>query len=321
MFFIVGPTAVGKSGIAVEVAMRCDAEIIGADAFQVYEGLDLLTAKPGADLRARVRHHLVGEIPLVENFDAGRYRELALERVREIEGRGKRALVVGGTGLYVRVLAQGLSELPGSNAELRKELNDMTLAQLQEKYAALDPVGMERIDRQNRRRLVRAIEVSVLANAPFSSLRADWGGAQTAAGSASGVVLECEREELYARIDDRVRRMFAEGVIEEVGAAGEAGGTACQAIGYQEIKTLLRGEINEKECMAAIQLRTRRYAKRQLTWLRRESMFKKINLTNKPQSEVAEVIARQILQERAESGPGGRGDEGQGAVDFLPKDV
>ena len=294
MFFLVGPTAAGKSELAVEAALRCDAEIVGADAFQVYKGLDLLTAKPGADLQAKVSHHLIGEIQIEEKFDAAQYRKLALDRVREIEGRGKRALVVGGTGLYVRALAQGLSELPEGEPQLRRELDGLTLAQLQEKYAALDPRGFERIDRLNPRRLVRAIEVSILAQAPFSSLRADWGGAQTLVATASGVALERERDELYTRIDARVRRMFAQGVVEEVRAAGEAGPTAAQAIGYAEIKAHLRGEMSVEECVRAIQQRTRRYAKRQLTWLRRENIFFKINLTNTPSSQAAESIARRI---------------------------
>jgi tRNA dimethylallyltransferase len=293
MFFLVGPTAAGKSEIAVEVAMRCDAEIVGADAFQVYEGLEILTARPGAILRAKVRHHLIGEISLEERFDVARYRELALERVREIEGRGKRALVVGGTGLYARALTHGLSELPEGNPALREELEGLTLAQLQTRYAALDPRGMERIDGKNRRRLVRAIEVTLLAGRPFSSLRADWSG-ERLAGAAEGVALERDREELYERIDARVRRMFAEGVIEEVRSV-EAGATAGQAIGYAEIKGLLRGEMNEEECVKAIQQRTRRYAKRQLTWLRGENIFFTINLTHIPQNEVADVIAERIL--------------------------
>ena len=305
MFFLVGPTASGKSGLAVEVALLCNAEIVGADAFQVYRGLDLLTAKPEADLLTKVRHHLIGEIPLEESFDAARYRKLALERVREIEGRGKRALVVGGTGLYVRALAQGLSDLPEGEPELRRELEELTLAQLQEKYAALDPRGAERIDRKNRRRLVRAIEVSLLTGVPFSSLRADWSGgapvaAGDAAGAAAGVALERAREELHGRIDMRVRRMFDQGVVEEVRMAGEAGLTAAQAIGYTEIRAHLRGEMSAQECIGAIQRRTRQYAKRQLTWQRRDNMFLRINLTNTSQSETAEAIARRM----ADAGPG-----------------
>jgi tRNA dimethylallyltransferase len=295
MFFLLGPTAAGKSEIAAEVALRCNAEIVGADAFQVYAGLDLLTAKPAPALRAKVPHHLIGEIPLSQPFDVAQYREMALTRIREIQTRGKRALVVGGTGLYARALTPGLSELPEGNAVLRRKLDELTLPQLQQMYATLDPRGMERIDRQNPRRLVRAIEVCLLADAPYSSLRADWSGAEKKTPSAEGVVLEREREELYERIDQRVRRMFADGVIEEVRAAGQPGMSAGQAIGYGEIRDLLRGNLSVEACIAAIQQRTRQYAKRQLTWLRRENIFFRVNLTNQSQSEVAEMIAKRVL--------------------------
>ena len=170
-----------------------------------------------------------------EKFDAARYQALALQRVREIEGRGKRALVVGGTGLYVRALTHGLSDLPEGNPELRRELDTLSLAQLQEKYAVMDPRGITRIDRQNRRRLVRAIEVTMLAGKPFSSLREDWSG-EAKQGTAWGVALERDREELYGRIDARVRRMFEGGVIEEVREAGRGrpdGGAGDRVCGNQ----------------------------------------------------------------------------------------
>jgi tRNA dimethylallyltransferase len=247
-------------------------------------------------LRAKVPHHLIGEIPLGKKFDVARYRELALERIGEITRRGKRALVVGG----VRALTRGLSELPAGNAELRREIERMTLAELQARYAALDPRGMERIDQKNRRRLVRAIEVTMLAGRPFSEMRADWGG-EPAAAVADGVALDRDREELYARIDARVARMFELGVVEEVANAA-AGDTAAQAIGYAEIKGFARGEMSMEECIRAIRQRTRQYAKRQLTWLRSENIFLTINLTDKPLREVAEEIARRILAAGPDSG-------------------
>lgn len=298
MFFLAGPTAIGKSEIAVAVAERCDAEILGADAFQVYAGLDLLTAKPGRELRERVRHHLIGEIPLGENFDAARYRDMALERVREIEERGKRVLVVGGTGLYLRALTHGLAEMPKPDPNLRAELEALSLEELQARYAELDPVGMKRIDMQNPRRLVRAIEVCELAGVPFSSLRADWNG-EGAKSHGTGVLLERDREELYKRIDGRVLRMFDQGVIEEVRSAGAIGMTASQAIGLAEIRSLIRGEISRQECVAAIQIATRRYAKRQLTWLRRENIFFPIQLSHTPFVEVIEAIRERVMAESA----------------------
>lgn len=296
MFFLLGPTASGKSDIAVEVASRAGAEIVGADAFQVYAGLGILTAAPGAAAREAAPHHLIGEIALAEPFDVARYRELALGRIREIEGRGKRALVVGGTGLYARALIRGISSMPGSDPALRLELDGLSLAALQERYAALDPVGMERIDRQNRRRLIRAIEVSLLAGRPFSSLREDWSGAPRAAAAdaVAGVVLERDREDLYRRIELRVRRMFQEGVLEEAAAAGMVGATAAQAIGYPEIRAHLAGEMGMEECIQAIVQRTRRYAKRQLTWFRSENNFIKINLTHESQNQAADAIIRLI---------------------------
>ncbi len=296
MFFLLGPTAVGKSEIAMEVALRTGAEIVGADAFQVYAGLELLTAAPDAAARARVPHHLIGEIAIGEPFDVARYRELALAAIRDIEARGRRALVVGGTGLYARTLMHGLSDMPGSDDSVREELAELSLAELQAKYAALDPAGMERIDRQNRRRLVRAIEVTMLAGKPFSALRADWNGSVSTAAPAAGVVLERDREELYARIDARVTLMFEQGAVEEVARAGEAGATAAQAIGYGEIRAHLAGTVTLEECMSAIARRTRRYAKRQLTWLRRENNLASLNLTHQSHSEVINAIVARMAE-------------------------
>jgi len=296
MFFLLGPTAVGKSEIAVEVALRTGAEIVGADAFQVYAGLELLTAAPDAATRAKVPYHLVGEIGIGEHFDAARYRELALARIHEIEARGHHALLVGGTGLYARALMHGLSDMPGSDETVREQLAGMTLAELQEKYAALDPAGMERIDRHNRRRLVRAIEVSLLAGKPFSSLRADWSGEERTITPAAGAVLDRDRDDLYARIDARVTRMFEQGAIEEVARAGEAGATAAQAIGYGEIRAHLAGTVTLEQCMSAIARRTRRYAKRQLTWLRRENTLMTINLTHQSHNEVITSIEERMAE-------------------------
>jgi tRNA dimethylallyltransferase len=157
---------------------------------------------------------------------------------------------------------------------------------------------MERIDRRNRRRLVRAIEVSILAGVPFSSLRSDWSAPDTQPAqnhAIPGVALERDREELYARIDARARRMFAQGVIEELEEArGNAGPTAAQAIGYAEILALRRGEMDAETCIVTIQKRTRRYAKRQLTWLRSGNILSRINLTKRTQSEAVDFITRQI---------------------------
>ena len=275
--FLTGPTAAGKSGIALEIALRCNGEIIGADAFQVYQGLDLLTAKPSREDRQRVRHHLIDSVPPSENFDVARYFDAATACAAEITRRGKLPVFVGGTGLYIRALTRGLSDLPRGDAAVRAELQAAGLEELQMRYAALDPEGAKKIDLKNKRRLVRAIEVCLLTGKPFSTLRKEW---ESAPVPAAGFILTRDREDLHARINRRVEEMFRDGVVDEVRALGNASITAAQAIGFKEIRALLAGEITERECIGRIQLATRQYAKRQLTWLKRESLFETVNLSS-----------------------------------------
>ncbi|HSV64107.1 MAG TPA: tRNA (adenosine(37)-N6)-dimethylallyltransferase MiaA, partial [Chthoniobacterales bacterium] len=194
-FFIVGPTATGKSEIAAEVAQRTGAEIISADAFQIYRGLDLLTAKPDRATLAKARHHLIGLVPLGENMDVEKFRAAA----DAIIGRGKPIVVVGGTGLYVKALTHGVAKLPGANKALREKLERTTSAELLRSLRALDPIGAEKIDAQNRRRLVRAVEVCLLTGRPFSEQRTEW----SEVAPANGVLLERDRAELYGRINQR----------------------------------------------------------------------------------------------------------------------
>jgi tRNA dimethylallyltransferase len=274
--YVVGPTAVGKSEVAVALAERLDGEVVGADAFQIYRGLDLLTAKPDAATRAHVPHHLIGEIPLVETFDVARYRSLALARFAEIGARGRVPVVVGGTGLYVRALTHGLAALPGTDPVLRAQLEAQPLAELVRQLSQHDPAAAAQMDLKNPRRVIRALEVCLLTGRPFSSFRKQ----AEPERPARGVLLLRERTELNARIDQRTVQMFAAGVIEEVRAASEVSATAAQAIGFREIRALLRGDISEAECVARIQQQTRNYAKRQLTWFRREPHFTALVLTS-----------------------------------------
>ena len=277
LFVIAGPTAVGKSEIAVAVAERCSGEIVGADAFQIYAGLDILTAKPAPELRARVAHHLVGEIPLTESFDVARYLAAARARIADIRARGKVPIVCGGTGLYLRALTRGLADLPPADETLRAELEAQPLRELQRRIATLDPAGAARMDLKNPRRLIRAIEVCLLAGRPFSSFREQW---DAAPADVRGIVLTRDRDDLRARIALRTEAMFAAGVADEVRRAGDSGPTASQTLGLREIRALLAGALNRPACLATIQQATRRYAKRQLTWFRREPSWEQVNLTS-----------------------------------------
>ena len=274
--FITGPTAVGKTEIALQAASFCNGEIIGADAFQIYQGLDVLTAKPSRTDRQKIPHHLIDFVPSSREFDVSQYLDAALRCVNEITARGKLPIIAGGTGLYVRALTHGLSDLPRADAAIRADLDAMPLEDLRLRYTALDPQGAAAIDLKNKRRLVRALEVSLLTGKPFSSFRDRW---DTTPDSVHGLFLIRERDDLYARINRRVEEMFRNGVVREVGATSDIGPTAAQAIGFKEIHSMIEGQISERECIEYVQQATRRYAKRQITWFRSETVFETVDLS------------------------------------------
>ncbi len=312
-FLIVGPTATGKSDLAAEIACELDAEVVSADAFQIYGGLDLLSAKPDASTLAKAPHHLIGTIPLSGEMNAEKFRNAALSAVDEINSRGKVAVVVGGSGLYIKALTHGLSPLPQSDPNLRESLNGMTLDELQCRLVELDAKTAQKIDMKNRRRLVRALEICLLSRKPASeavAVGADPGTlaksrprsapAATATGStipAKGVFVFRDREELYERINRRVEAIFERGVIEEVRAAGKTSATASQMIGLREIREVLAGKKSLSPCVAEIQQATRRYAKRQLTWFRRQTNFLPLNLSSLTHNEAVKYI---LLRAHAE---------------------
>ena len=276
VFFIVGPTASGKSELAADVAVNCDAEVVSADAFQIYRGLPILTAQPDEATLRKVPHHLVGSVSPNEEMSAAKFREMAVAAIAEINRRGKIALVVGGSGLYLKSLTHGLAALPAVDAKLRAQLNALSLDELNARLAAVDPFGAEKIDRQNKRRLVRALEIFVQTNAPTSVQRREWNDEAT---GAHGVFVFRERAELYSRIDRRVEAMFRDGVAGEVAHAGELSKTAEKTLGLGQVRQMLEGEITSSECIAEMQRATRRYAKRQLTWFRRQPIFEALNLS------------------------------------------
>jgi tRNA dimethylallyltransferase len=299
MFFIVGPTATGKSELAADVARGAGAEIVSADAFQIYRGLDLLTAKPEARPVAKAPHHLIGIVPLGEEMNAEKYRRDATRAIEEINSRGKPAIVVGGSGLYIKALTHGLAPLPESDPKLREKLNAMSLDNLRAQLVELDPEAAKKIDIKNRRRLVRALEICLITGKPASEVVAGVGdsGRPGLSIPATGVFVFRDRNELYERINQRVKAMFEKGVIEEVRAAAVTSATASQMIGLREIRELLAGKKSLPQCIAEIQQATRRYAKRQLTWFRRQSNFLPLNLSFLTHNEAVKWISLRILSE------------------------
>jgi len=312
--FIVGPTATGKSALATEVAQQIDAEIVSADAFQIYRGLDLLTAKPGRLTLSKVQHHLIGRVSLSEEMNAEKFRRFATRAIEEINARGKLAIVVGGSGLYTKALIHGLAPLPERDPMLREKLNAMSLDGLRSLLSELDPETADKIDLKNRRRVVRALEICLLSGKPASTQRqrnsvaASLREAQTAgvnkiptnashSEAATGVFVFRDRSELYERINKRVENMFERGVIEEVRTAGTTSTTASQMIGLCEIRELLAGAKSLMQCIAEIQQTTRRYAKRQLTWFRRQTNFAPLNLSFLTHNEAVKWISLRMLSE------------------------
>jgi tRNA dimethylallyltransferase len=298
-FFIVGPTATGKSEIAADVAREVSAEIVSADAFQFYRGLDLLTAKPEALTLAKASHHLIGIVPLTEEMNAERYRRAATVAIEEINSRRKLAVVVGGSGLYIKALTHGLAPLPGSDPKLREKLSAMSLDNLRAQLVELDPEAAKKIDIKNRRRLVRTLEICLITGKPASEVVAGVDDSVRAGSSisATGVFVFRDREELYERINRRVETIFERGVIEEVRAAAVTSATASQMIGLREIRELLAGKKSLPQCIAEIQQATRRYAKRQLTWFRRQTNFLPLNLSFLTHNEAVKWISLRILSE------------------------
>jgi tRNA dimethylallyltransferase len=283
--FLAGPTAVGKSEIALELAEKIGAEIISVDSMQVYRGLDIGTAKPSPAERARVPHHLIDICDLSEAFDAAQFIQRAQTAVAEIQSRKKTPIFCGGTGLYFKAFLDGLGEAPATDAKVRAELEaaplEILLAELQER----DPAAYEKIDRQNPRRVIRAVEVIRLTGKKFSEQRAEWQSGQSNTQSPKSKVIFCftrPPEALHRRINVRVDEMFQRGLVAETEQLLKHGLAenkyALQAIGYRQVVEHLQGERNLAETIELVKIRTRQFAKRQLTWFRRHGNCEWIEL-------------------------------------------
>ncbi|MGA2683686.1 MAG: tRNA (adenosine(37)-N6)-dimethylallyltransferase MiaA [Verrucomicrobiota bacterium] len=293
---IAGPTAVGKSEIALRLAERLGGEIISADSMQVYRGLDLGTAKSSSADRARIPHHLIDICDLAESFDAAQFVRLAQKAVEEIQAHGRVPVFCGGTGLYFKAFLSGLGEAPAANPELRARLEAMPFEALLQELRERDPAAYEKIDKQNPRRVIRAVEVIRLTGKKFSQHRAEW---KSAVHSPRPELFCLTRatEDLRRRIDMRVDAMFARGLVDETRALLQRGltdnQTAMQAIGYRQVVEHLRGERALPETIELVKIRTRQFAKRQLTWFRRQLDPEWMEL--KPE-ESLDSIAANLLQ-------------------------
>ena len=303
--FLAGPTAVGKSAIALALAEKIGGEIIAVDSMQVYRGLDIGTAKPTAAERARLPHHLLDICDLHEAFDAAQFIRLAQKAVAEIQSRGHTPIFCGGTGLYFKAFLDGLGEAPPADEKLRTELEAAPFAALLTELRERDPAAYEKIDKQNPRRVIRAVEVIRLTGKKFSEQRAWWGerprepllaGEDVSPGVSPHQRLICFTrlaEDLHRRINSRVDEMFASGLVEETCELLKRrlaeNKFAMQAIGYRQVVEHLRGERDLSATIELVKIKTRQFAKRQLTWFRRHGNCEWIELN--PSETVAKTVA------------------------------
>jgi len=275
--FIVGPTGAGKSALAMEVAERLNCEIVNADSRQFYRGMDLGTAKPSAEDRARVPHHLIDVRQPDEALDVAEFAQLARDAIVEIAARGRNPLVVGGSGLYLRVIRGGIFPGPPASAEIRDRLAKVAaeqgVAHLHQRLRELDPEAANRIGVNDLYRIVRALEVFELTGETISAHQRRHRFADIGYDTLT-VGVEVERPKLYASIDARFDAMVAGGLVAEVRTLIDAGYSPDQpplsTIGYKQIAAYLRGEIALDAAVAQARQESRRLAKRQLTWFRRE---------------------------------------------------
>jgi tRNA dimethylallyltransferase len=317
---IAGPTAVGKSEIALRLAERLGGEIISVDSMQVYRGLDIGTAKPSPADRARVPHHLIDICDLTESFDAAQFVRRAQKVVEEIQARGRVPIFCGGTGLYFKAFLSGLGEAPSANPELRARLEIMPFEALLRELRERDPAAYEKIDKQNPRRVIRAVEVIRLTGKKFSQQRAEWKVGSSRCDDRtvqravspedqgsdealpSRILFFCFTRllaDLRTRINARVDTMFARGLVEETRELLKHGleenKTAMQAIGYRQVVEHLRGERSLAETIELVKTKTRQFAKRQLTWFRAQKNLEWVELkSDEPPEKVVQKICETI---------------------------
>ncbi len=295
---IVGPTAGGKSALALALARAWPSggEIVSADAFQVYRGMDIGTAKPTPAERAAVPHHLIDLVDPGQTFTVADWLRHADAAIRLIRARGRLPIVVGGTHLYVKVLLEGMFDGPGSNPTLRAELLRLSPAQLRAELERVDPDAARRLHPNDSRRTIRALEVFRLTGRPISAQQSQWD--RSVRNDAVLVGLVWPAAAINARINARVRAMLNMGLFEEVRALRPIlTGQAAEALGYKQLLRVLEGRCSMDEAVEAIKVETRRFAKNQRTWLRRFRTMPGaiwIDAAVTPESEWVDMVMRHL---------------------------
>lgn len=301
---IVGPTASGKTSLAIELAATANGEIINMDAFAMYKGMNIGTAKPSAAEQARVPHHMIDVLEIHDNATVAQYQQQARQCIQAIQNRGNPVYAVGGSGLYVRALCDKIS-FPGTDPQVRSRLEteceSVGSLEMFRHLQTVDPVAAANLHWNNARRIIRALEVIEITGQPYSATLPSYESYQP----TCFIGLRREDTDIDARIDQRTHTMFETGLIEEVQALKEAGlettRTAVKATGYAEVLRLLNGEITKEEAIADVALATRQLVRRQMKWFRRDPRIKWIDATGKTEAEILESAKQ--LADNAQTRP------------------
>ena len=284
LIVIVGPTGSGKSDLAIEIAERYGAPIISTDSRQFYRGIPIGTAQPNAEQLQRVEHHFIASHDLKQEFNCGAYETEALAKLDELYRKHDIVVAVGGSGLYIKALCEGMDSLPEAEPELREELacrlRSEGLASLCEELRQRDPAYYEEVDRNNPARVLRALEVCITTGLPYSSMRT--GEKRQRPFNIIKLGIDMERERLYERINRRVDVMMQMGLEQEARAVYHLRTlNSLQTVGYREMFDYFDGTISRDEAIELIKRNSRRYAKRQMTWFRRDEEIKWVDTANK----------------------------------------
>lgn len=312
---MIGPTASGKSSVAMAVAEReGDVELISVDSMQVYRGMDIGTAKPTPAERRHVRHHLIDLVDPHDEFTVAEFQQAYSGVLTDLGDRSRRAILVGGTGLYHRAVIDGLTlpgEWPDLRARLQVEVDELGAPALHARLVAIDPDAALKIEPDNARRIVRALEVCEGSGRRFSSYGP--GLTQYPATPVVQVGLRWDRAALTERIGVRVRHMIDDGLVAEVAALAESGlsKTAAQALGYKELLAHLDGSLSLDEAVELVIRRTRQFAVRQLRWFQRDPRIRWVEIEHDPVAEAASIV-RDVLNEATRPDRSGHQQAGDG---------
>ncbi|MFH1396952.1 MAG: tRNA (adenosine(37)-N6)-dimethylallyltransferase MiaA [Candidatus Omnitrophota bacterium] len=308
IIFIVGPTATGKTDIAVDLVKRIKAEIISCDSMQIYKGLDIITSQPSLGLRKKIPHHLISVISPGKEYNVSQYRKAALKKIKKVLDKGKIPLLVGGTGLYMTILLDGIFDIKAENKNIRrklhKEASKLGSQHLHSRLKVIDPAAALKIHPNDAKRIIRALEVYEVSGKPISELQKHRVGLWDKY-DIKIFCLNMPRAELNNRIEKRVDKMLKNGLIGEVKKLlkKKLSRTASYAIGLKEIKGHLNGEYDLETTKQLITRNTSLYAKRQLTWFRKDKRIQWVNINSKENhQQVAERLFKKMEKMGSEMG-------------------